>query len=215
MKKFLIIAFISIFCTQNSFAQRTRQVACKNQTSSAHWYIMPYIGSGMSWYSYDQNGTVNDSKGHSYEEAKSNTMLTYYGGIQALYRFSAINLGLGGEWQGFNGNINTGLATNDVTLNYFKLYGRIEAPIYSDSFNDFGVYANLGGLIPINAVGDKPSVGLFIDLGLYYNLILNKSSSFFFGLGYQQANFNTAIGQAISKHNQKDLRLTFGYRFWF
>ncbi len=215
MKKFLIIAFISIFCTQNSFAQQTRQVSCANQTSSANWYIMPYAGAGMGWYTYDQNGTITDSKGHSYEEAKSNNMITYYAGIQALYRFSAINLGLGGEWQGFNGNINTGLATNDVALNYFKLYGRIEAPLYSDSFNDFGIYANVGGLIPVNAIGNNPSVGMFIDLGLYYNLILNKSSSFFFGLGYQQANFNTTIGQAISKHNQKDLRLSFGYRFWF
>lgn len=215
MKHFLIITMVSILFSQYSFGQRTRQVACANQTSSARWYIMPYIGSGMAWYSYDQNGTVNDSQGHSIEEAKSNTMLTYYGGIQALYRFSAVNLGLGGEWQAFNGKINTGLATNDVTLNYFKFYGRIEAPIYSDSFNDFGVYANIGGLIPTNAEGESPSVGLFIDLGLYYNLILNKSSSFFFGLGYQQANFNTTIGQAISKHNQNDLRLTFGYRLWF
>jgi len=215
MKQLLIITILSIFFIQNSYGQRTRQVACNNQSSNARWYIMPYIGSGMAWYTYDQNGTVNDNNGHSYEEAESNTLLTYYGGIQALYRFSAVNLGIGGEWQGFNGSVNTGLSNYDINLNYFKFYGRIEAPLYSDSFNDFGVYANVGGLSPMNAVGDKPSIGLFIDLGLYYNLILNKSSSFFFGLGYQQANFNTTLGQAISKHSQNDLRLTFGYRFWF
>jgi len=214
MKKLLLISLFLFITNQVLFAQRTRQASCSNQTS-AHWYIMPYIGAGAAWYQYDQNGSVMDQQGNSFEQAESNTMLTYYVGVHALYRFSAINLGLGGEWQAFNGQINNGLVWSDLTLNFIKIYGRIEAPIYSDSFNDFGVYANVGALIPNNAFGDSPTVGMFIDLGLYYNLILNKSSSFFFGLGYQQAGFNSTISQAVSKHNQNDVRLTFGYRMWF
>jgi len=214
MKKYILIISIFTFSFQSIFAQGTRQASCSNQ-SSAHWYIMPYAGAGAAWYQYDQNGSVINANAHSYELAESNTMLTYYAGIQGLYHLSAINLGLGGEWQGFNGIIDNGLRKYTTSLNYFKFYGRIEAPIYSDSFNDFGVYANVGAVIPNSAFGTNTTVGVFIDLGLYYNLIITGSSSFFFGLGYQQTAFNTTVAHAVSKHSQNDVRLTLGYRFWF
>ncbi len=215
MRKYIFILIAGIlFIPAITKAQRTRQASCSNQ-SSAHWYIMPYGGIGTAWYSYDLNATVIGSDGYTYEQAESNTMLTYFAGIQALYRFPAINLGLGGEWQGFNGEMTIGPSTADVNMYYFKGYGRIEVPMYSDSFNDFGAYANVGALFPNNVTGDDPKIGMFIDLGLYYNLIINKSSSFFFGLGYQQVGFESTIGQAVSKHKQNEARLTLGYRFWF
>ena len=214
MRKLLLVSLLTVLISQVTVAQRTRQASCSNQTS-AKWYIMPYAGIGAAWYQYDQNGSVLDQNGHSFEQAESETLITYYAGIQALHRFSAINLGLGAEWQAFNGQINNGIAWSDVNLNFIKIYGRIEAPIYSDSFNDFGVYANVGALIPNNAFGGNPKVGMFIDLGLYYNLILNKSSALFVGLGYQQAGFSSTISQAVSKHYQNDVRLTLGYRIWF
>ena len=215
MKQFIIILFIAVFLSPLSlFSQRTRVASCANQ-SAARWYVMPYGGIGMGWYSYNLNGTVMDQNGSSIELEESNTLLTYDFGIHMLYRFEAINLGIGGEWQGFKGESSNGLTTSDVNLYYYKFYGRIEVPMYSDSFNDFGAYANLGGAIPNNAVGENPRIGYFIDLGLYYNLIVNKSSSFFFGLGYQQSSFNSTIGSSISKHKENDLKLTVGYRFWF
>ena len=215
MKKYILSLIIAILFIPNlTKAQRTRQASCSNQSSS-HWYIMPYGGIGTAWYSYDLNGTVIDPDGYTNEKAESKTMLTYFAGIQGLYRFSAINLGLGGEWQGFNGEMTIGQTTSDVNMYYFKGYGRIEAPIYSDSFNDFGAYANIGAIFPNNVDGDNPNIGFFIDLGLYYNLIINQSSSLFFGLGYQQAGFESTIGQAVSNHKQTEARLTLGYRFWF
>ena len=215
MKKHILnIIIIASLIPTLAYSQRTRQASCSNQSSS-HWYIMPYGGIGAAWYSYNLNGTVIDSDGHTFEKAESKTILTYYAGVQGLYRFSGINLGIGGEWQGFNGEVNQGLSNSAISLYYFKAYGRIVAPMYSDSFNDFGAYANIGAIIPQNAFGESPSVGMFIDLGLYYNIIINQSSSFFLGLGYQQAGFESTIGQAVSNHKQSDLRLTLGYRFWF
>ena len=214
MRKYIFsFAILLLLVPSLAQAQRTRQASCSNQSSS-HWYIMPYGGIGAAWYSYDLNGTVMD-KNKTYEKAKSNTMLTYFAGIQGLYHFDAFNLGLGGEWQAFNGTTDLGLTSVNESLYYFKAYGRIEVPMYSDSFNDFGAYANLGALFPNNVFGKNPSIGLFVDLGLYYNLILNKSSSLFFGLGFQQGGFESTIGQSISHHRQSDLKITIGYRIWF
>ncbi len=215
MKKYILSIAILIFLIPSlAQAQRTRQASCANQESS-HWYFMPYIGVGTAWYSYNLNGTVVDSKLNSYETEESNTMLTYDVGLMFLYHFDAINLGIGLEWQGFNGSSSNGFTSRDVSLYYYKAYGRIEVPIFSDSFNDFGAYANIGAILPNNAEGDDVKIGYLIDLGLYYNLIINKSSSFYFGLGYQQASFSSTIGQAVSKHRQSDLKLTLGYRIWF
>jgi len=213
-KQFLYLVIAVVLFPLGLQAQRTRQASCSNQ-SSAHWYIMPYAGAGAAWYSYDLNGTVITPDGKTIERAETKTVLTYFAGIHALYRFSAINLGIGGEWQGLSGEVSHEIKTMDLNLYYFKIYGRIEAPIYSDSFNDFGAYANLGAIIPNNAFGDNATTGGFIDVGLYYNLIITQSSSFFFGLGYQRAGFQSTIGQSVSKHSQSDLRLTLGYRFWF
>jgi hypothetical protein len=215
MKKYLIlIALISMLTPTMLKAQRTRQASCSNQVSD-RWYLMPYGGIGAAWYSYNLNGTLMDNQGTSYETEKSSTMLTYDVGLMFLRRFDVLNLGIGLEWQGFNGSSSNGLTDSKVNLYYYKAYGRFEVPIFSSSFNDFGAYVNLGAVFPNNVSGDNPSVGYFIDLGLYYNLIINKSSSFFFGLGFQEGSFNSTIGQAISKHRQSDLKLTLGYRIWF
>ena len=215
MKKHLLyLAIVSLLFPAVLQAQRTRQASCANQ-SSAHWYITPYGGIGAAWYSYELNGTIINPDGKTIEKAETNTLMTVFFGVQSLYRFSAINLGIGGEWEGFSGKVNNGISKFDLNLYYFKIYGRIEAPLYSDSFNDFGAYANIGAVIPNRAFGEQASPGGFIDLGIYYNLILNQSSSFLFGLGYQQAGFHTTIGQSVSKHTQKDLRLSLAYRFWF
>jgi len=213
-KNIILFVLLGLSISINVSAQRTRQASCSNQ-ESARWYFMPYVGVGAAWYSYNLNGTVIDPQGKSYETEKSGTMLSYDAGLMFLHRFDVFNLGIGLEWQGFNGTSSNGFTESKVNLYYYKAYGRLEMPIYSTSFNDFGAYANIGAILPQNAAGDNPSVGLFIDLGLYYNLIINKSSSFFFGLGFQEASFNTSIGQAVSKHRQRDLKLNLGYRIWF
>lgn len=215
MKKYIIylVLVLLVFPTVSN-AQRTRQASCANQKTT-NWYFMPYGGVGMAWYNYNLNGTVMDAQLNSYETEQSKTMLTYDVGLQLLYHMEAINLGIGLEWQGFNGSSSNGLTSQDVSLYYYKAYGRLEVPIFSDSFNDFGVYANLGAVFPNNAAGENIKVGYFIDLGLFYNLIISKSSSFYFGLGYQQSSFNSTIGLAVSKHRQNDLKLTLGYRIWF
>ena len=194
--------------------QSTRVGSCSNH-QSARFYIMPYAGAGPAWYSYPLNGTVMDSTGYSYEREKSGTIPSYFAGVTALYHFETFNLGIGGEWQGFSGTTDNGYTQHDLSLYYFKAYGRFEFLLYTSSFNDFGLYGNVGAVFPQNAPGTNAKTGLFIDLGLYYNLVINQSSAFYFSLGYQQASFQTSIGNSISKNRQSELRLSLGYRFWF
>ena len=209
-----LMVFFSMLMPLTASAQTTRIGSCSSQKSSK-WYIMPYAGAGMAWYSYNLNGTVLDTNGTTYDLQKSGTIPTYYAGLMFLHHFDAFNLGLGGEWQGFSGTSDNGYTSQSIKLYYFKVYGRFELPIYSSSFNDFGFYGNLGALFPNNAQGSNARPGFFVDLGLYYNLILTKSSSLFFGMGYQQSGFQSTIGNAVSSHKQNGFTFTAGYRIWF
>jgi hypothetical protein len=214
MRKLFFIILFSILTPYIASSQSTRIASCANQ-QSARWYLMPYAGLGMAWYSYNLNGTVIDTNGYTHDLQESGTIPTYYAGFMFLHRFDAFNLGVGGEWQGFSGTSDNGFTQMDIDLYYIKAYGRFELPIYTSSFNDFGFYGNIGAIFPYNAQGSNVRTGFFLDLGMYYNLILTESSSLFFGLGYQQSNFETTIGSAVSKHKQNGFTMTAGYRIWF
>jgi hypothetical protein len=214
MQKILIILLIGLLTPFVAKSQRTRVASCANQ-QSARWYFMPYAGVGMAWYSYNLNGTVMDTTGYTYDLQKSGTIPTYYAGLMFLHRFDGFNLGIGGEWQVFSGTSDNGYTQMDIDLYYIKAYGRFELPIYSSSFSDFGFYGNLGAIFPYNAQGTNVHTGFFLDLGMYYNIILTESSSLFLGMGYQQSNFQTTIGNAVSKHKQNGFTLSAGYRIWF
>jgi hypothetical protein len=215
MKKLFYI-IILIILSEGAIAQlnnRTRQASCQSGSRS-RLYITPYIGAGGSSYSYKLNNTVMDADSNFYND-EGGRLFSPIVGINLMYNIGKSNLGGGFEWQGMYGKTNNGLFETSRNIYFYKFYGRYEYAIYKDSFFDFGLYLEGGLLFPKNVEGDAVSMGGFGKAGIFYNIIINSTSSLFIGLDYQYLSFNSTIGQPISTHVSKDLKLNIGYRFWF
>lgn len=215
MNKITLIILISIF-SESVFAQmnnRTRQANCRT-ASRSRLYITPYIGAGGSSYDYNLNNTVMDADSNFYNE-ESGRLFSPIVGINLMYNVGKSNIGGGFEWQGMYGKTNNGLYETSRNIYFYKFFGRYEYAIYKDSFFDFGLYLEGGLLFPKNVQGDAVSMGGFGKAGLFYNIIINSTSSLFIGMDYQYLSFNTTIGQAISSHTSQGIKLSIGYRFWF
>lgn len=215
MNKLIVILLLFVFNT-DIIAQtnnRTRQASCRT-ASRSKLYITPYIGAGGSSYTYNLNNTVMDLDSNFYNE-ESGKLFSPLAGINLLYNIGKSNLGGGVEIQGMFGKTNNGLIETSRSIYFYKFYGRYEYAIYKDSFFDFGLYLEGGVLFPNKVEGEAPTMGGFGKAGIFYNIIINSTSSLFIGMDYQYSGFNSTIGQAISKHTSKGLKLNIGYRFWF
>ncbi len=212
----LIIILIAVLIGKSNFAQinnRTRQGSCRD-ASRSRLYITPYFGAGGSAYKYNLNNTVMDIDSNFYNE-EAGKLFSPFAGINLMYSIGRANLGGGVEWQGMYGKTNNGLFETNRNIYYYKFYGRYEYAIYRDSFFDFGIYLEGGVIFPKNVAGSSISMGGYGKAGVFYNIIINSTSSIFLGLDYQYLSFNSTIGQAISTHTAKGVKLDIGYRIWF
>lgn len=196
--------------TQNN---RTRQASCAGGKASK-FYITPYIGLGGASYSFELNSTVMDADSNIYD-LEEGRMLTPIAGINFMYSLGRSNLGGGAEWQSFIGETDNGFTQTSRTIYLPKFFGRYEFAFYSDSFSDFGAYLEGGLVFPKNTQGESVDMGSFFKIGLFYNLIINHTSSLFVGLDYQYSSFTSVIGNEISNHYTRDIKISIGYRFWF
>lgn len=208
----IIIILLPIF----SFSQgnnRTRQASCASGSVS-RLYITPYIGAGGANYIYDLNSTVMDADSVFYNE-ESGKLFTPIAGINLMYSVGRGNLGGGLEWQGFVGKTDNGLFETKQNMYLYKFYGRYEYKFYYDAFSDFGMFIEAGLHFPNNVHGDAPSMGPYFKAGLFYNMIINSTSSLLIGVDYQYTSFTSQIGGSVSNHVIQDMKISVGYRFWF
>lgn len=212
-KLVVLVAILVIPLLGISQSNRTRQASCASGSTS-RFYITPYIGAGGSSYTYSLNNTVYDTDSNVYNN-ESGSLFTAIAGINLMYNIGRGNLGGGAEFQNFSGKTNNGLFETDHNMYFYKFFGRYEYKIYYDSFSDFGIFLEGGLLFPNQVHGDSPSMGPFFKGGLFYNLIINSTSSLLIGVDYQYASFTTQIGGAESNHKITDIKLSVGYRFWF
>ncbi len=189
--KYLITILLVIIAM--SLKAQTRVGSCKGATSSDRIYITPFIGGGFA------NGNFNGTK---------TRFFNYQGGLTVLYGFEKFRLGLGGKYQVYS-------KEGRYPTKVVKPFLVAEVPIYFGDFEDFGFYTHIGPWIPQKSSPTPLKESAFyIDLGIYYNLVITPSSSLFFGLdyGYNYISFqnNTASGYSIN-----EFKLNIGYRFWF
>jgi len=210
--KILLLIIIIGFSLQST-AQTYRQGSCGGNSSS-NFYITPYIGIGGGSYSYNLNNTVMDIDSTYYNNEKG-SVFSPIAGINFMYKIGRGNLGGGAEYHGLFGETGNGLTTTKQSTFLLKFYGRFEYIIYTDAFNDFGVFFEGGLLFPNNAIGEYANMGANGKGGIFYNYIIGSTSSLYIGLNYEYAMFTTEIGSAVSNHKINNIELTIGYRFWF
>ena len=209
----LLLFSLFVIASNNLFAQNYRQGSC-GTNSYSRLYITPYISLGGGSYSYLLNNTVMGTDSVFYNNEKGG-VFTPSLGVNILYNIGKANLGGGAEFQGIYGTTNNGLYDTKQSAYLLKFYGRLEYRIYHDAFNDFGLGFEGGLLFPKNVVGSYPSMGAYGKVGIFYNYIINSTSSLYLGLDYSYSSFTTEIGSGISNHTLGDIKLTIGYRFWF
>ena len=192
-----------------------RYGSCKSKSQS-RFYITPYIGAGGGSYSYELNKTVVGPAPDSlvYDNSKG-VLFTPVVGLNLMYSVGRANIGGGLEWQGGYGSTSTDVSSRDHNIYFYKFYGRFEYAFYSDSFSDFGIDFQGGLSFPNNIIETSNDMGMFLSAGLFYNILINSSSSFMIGADYEYSAFTSTIGNSVSNHKFQPIKLTLGYRFWF
>ncbi|OYT12113.1 MAG: hypothetical protein B6I18_01875 [Bacteroidetes bacterium 4572_112] len=213
MKKIIILAVLMVIAIQSN--AQTRYGSCKSKSQS-RLYITPYIGAGGGLYSYDLNKTVVGPAPDSlvYDNSKG-VLYTPVVGLNIMYSIGNANIGGGLEWQGAYGSTSTDVSSQDHNIYFYKFYGRFEYALYTDAFSDFGFNFQGGLSFPNNIVGTSNDMGMFLSAGLFYNLIINSTSSIIIGADYEYSAFTSTIGNRVSNHIYQPIKLTIGYRFWF
>ena len=213
MKKIIILAVLFVIVLQSS--AQIRYGNCKSKSQS-RLYFTPYIGAGAGSYSYNLNNTVIGPAPDSisYPESKG-VMFTPVVGLNIMYSVGRANIGGGLEWQGAYGSTSTDISSYKHSIYFYKFYGRFEYAIYSDSFSDFGIDFQGGLTFPNDIIGTSGDMGMFLSAGLYYNYVINSTSSLMIGADYEYSAFTSTIGNGVSNHKFQPIKLTIGYRFWF
>ncbi len=213
-KRFFIITTILVAFSFVATAQ-LRHGSC-NSKSQSKFYITPYVGVGGGAYSYELNKTVIGPAPDStvYENSEGG-MFTPVVGLHLVYNIGKVNIGGGAEWAGMYGTTKTDINSVKHSAYFYKFYARVEYAFYSDSFSDIGMHLHGGISFPKKIVGVSNDLGTFVLGGLYYNLILNSQSSFIFSVDYEYSMFNSTIGNSVSNHTLKPIKVSAGYRFWF
>ena len=188
-KYFLLLILSIIFASASA---QTRYGTCKSSNSVDNIYITPFVGVGF---------------GGNYSYSPKTNFFTYQGGVTGLYGFSKFRLGLGGKYQVYS--------RKDVyKIKNFKPFVAVEVPIYFGDFEDFGFYTHIGPTFLNSSLGLFLENAFFVDLGIYYNLIITPSSGLYLGLDYGYNYFKTGISSSPSSHFN-EFKLNIGYRFWF
>jgi len=213
MYKLLIILLTTFFALQLNAQLRHGSCSSKSQSK---FYITPYIGIGGGSYSYDLNNTVIGPGPDStvYNTSKGG-VTTPVVGFNLMYSIGKANIGGGFEWQGVNGSTSTEINAVKHSAYLYKFYGRLEFALYSDPFNDVGVFFQGGLSFPKKFVGESNDLGMFVAGGIFYNYIINSTSSIFITVDYEYSAFTSNIAKAVSNHRLLPIKLTVGYRFWF
>lgn len=189
--RFLIVFFLLF--TSLFASSQMRYGTCKGATPPDNIYITPFVGAGFA------NENFMGIK---------NKIFTYQGGLTALYGFSNFRLGLGGKYQVYK-------KENVYKRNTIKPFFVLEVPIYFGDFEDFGFYTYLGPSFMQNkAANSAKESAFFIDIGVYYNLIITSSSGLYFGLDYGYNQIRNPIS-SFNPYHINEFTLNIGYRFWF
>jgi len=190
------IKFSIIFCfliTSFMASSQLRYGTCKGASSADNIYITPFVGVGFA------NENFLGVK---------NKIFTYQGGITALYGFSNFRLGLGGKYQVYK-------KENVYERKTIKPFLVVEVPIFFGDFEDFGFYTHFGPSFHQNADPNlAKESAFFIDIGIYYNLIIASTSGLYFGLDYGY-NYVSIPNSSVNPYNINEFKLSIGYRFWF
>ena len=211
-KRITIIISILAILTFTVNAQ-IRRGDCKPKYQSK-FYVTPYVGVGGGSYSYDNNKTVIGADSTIYPSSKGG-MFTPVAGLHLVYNIGKVNVGGGAEWAGMYGTTKTDINTGKQSAYFYKFYTRVEYAFYSDSFSDIGMHLHGGVSFPNNVMGVNNDLGTFVLGGLYYNFIVNSQSAFLFSVDYEYSMFNSIIGNSVSNHVFKPIKLSVGYRIWF
>lgn len=186
MKKFIVFG-IFILLVQIVSAQSMRYGSCKNVGMEDRFYVSPYVGLGSA--SITTLGVKTKQ-------------FTYMGGIDLLYNFQMMRIGVGARFQAYD---------KFQPHNYFKPYLAFEVPIYFDEFSDFGVFADFG----MNMNFKENISGPFTELGIFYNFVLNSYSGLYLGLDYGIGKINSSLNSATIENKITEFKLRIAYRMWF
>ncbi len=213
----ILISISLLLLSTISMAQinnRTRVGSCASYGKRSRLYITPYIGGGGAFYKYNLNNTVMSPDSLFFKEEQGR-LYSPLAGINLMYNLGKTNLGGGAEIQNLSGNTNNGLTETKRNILFYKFYGRLEYAFYKDAFFDFGINLDGGFFFPQNIPGKSAQMGVYAKAGIFYNIIINSTSSIFINLNYQYTNSTSQIGQAVSTHISHGIVLSAGYRFWF
>lgn len=211
-KRFFITTILLVILSLAVNAQ-LRYGSCASKSQSK-LYVTPYVGVGGGSYSYDLNKTLIGADSTIFPTEKGG-MFTPVAGVHLVYNIGKINIGGGVEWAGMYGTTKTDISSVKQSAYFYKFYARVEYAFYSDSFSDIGIHLHGGVSFPKNIIGANSDLGTFVLGGLYYNFVINSQSAFLISADYEYSMFNSIIGNSVSNHILKPIKLSVGYRFWF